>query len=98
MMLSSFAHCALRRVTFEDVNLCEASFLETQLTSVSFTGCELTGTDFRGARVKDCTISGSSLDAVVGVESLRGLTMPWSDLVGSVAALAAALGIGVEGE
>jgi uncharacterized protein YjbI with pentapeptide repeats len=98
MMLASFAHCTLRRVAFEDVNLREASFLETQLTSVSFTDCELTGADFRGARVKDCTIRGSSLDAVLGVESLRGLTMPWSDIVGSVAALAAALGIDVEGE
>lgn len=98
MMLASFAHCKLRRVAFENVNLREASFLETQLTSVSFTACELTGADFRGARVKDCTIRGTSLDEVVGVESLRGLTMPWGDLVGSVGALAAALGIGVEGE
>ncbi len=84
-------------MAFEDVNLREASFMETQLTSVSFTGCDLVGADFRGARVKDCTIRGASLDEVVGVESLRGLRMPWSDLVGSVAALAAALGIGVEG-
>jgi uncharacterized protein YjbI with pentapeptide repeats len=98
MMLCSFAHSHLRRVAFENVNLREASFLETQLTSVSFTGCDLTGADFRGARLKDCAIRGSSLDCVVGVESLRGLTMPWGDLVGSVAALAAALGIGVEGE
>jgi len=98
MMLCSFAHSALRRVSFENVNLQEASFLETQLTSVSFDGCELTGADFRGARLKRCTIRGSSLDGVLGVESLRGLTMPWSDLLGSVAALAAALGIGVEAE
>jgi len=98
MMLCSFAHSALRRVAFEDVNLREASFLETRLTSVSFSGCDLTGADFRGARLKECTIRGSSLDGVVGVESLRGLTMRWVDLVGSVEALAAALGIGVEGE
>jgi uncharacterized protein YjbI with pentapeptide repeats len=98
MMLCSFAHSTLRRVAFEDVNLREASFLETQLTSVSFTGCDLTGVDFRGARLKECAIRGSSLDRVVGVESLRGLTMPWGDLVGSVGALAAALGIRVEEE
>jgi uncharacterized protein YjbI with pentapeptide repeats len=98
MMLCSFAHSDLRRVAFEDVNLREASFLETRLTSVSFSGCDLTGADFRGARLKECTIRGSSLGEVVGVESLRGLTMPWVDLVGSVEALAAALGIGVEGE
>ncbi|HEX3615671.1 MAG TPA: hypothetical protein VHU61_03970 [Solirubrobacteraceae bacterium] len=39
---------------------------------------------------------GSSLEGVVGVESLRGLTMPWSDLVASTAALAAAAGITIE--
>ncbi len=65
---------------------------------MSFEGCDLTGADFRGARLKECTIRGTSLDAVVGVESLRGLTMPWTDLVGSVAALAAALGIAVEAD
>jgi len=98
MMLSSLAHSSLRHVVFENVNLHEASFLETRLTSVSFEGCDLTGADFRGARLKECTIRGTSLDTVVGVESLRGLTMPWPDLVGSVQALAAALGIAVESE
>jgi hypothetical protein len=39
---------------------------------------------------------GSSLEGVVGVESLRGLTMPWSDLVASTGALAAAAGITIE--
>lgn len=98
MMLASLAHSTLRHVVFENVNLREASFLETRLTSVSFEGCDLTGADFRGARLKECTIRGTSLDAVLGVESLRGLSMPWPDLVGSVQALAAALGIAVEPE
>jgi uncharacterized protein YjbI with pentapeptide repeats len=98
MMLSSLTHSTLRRVVFENVNLREASFLETQLVSVSFEGCDLTGADFRGARLKECAIRGSSLDAVVGVESLRGLTMPWADLIGSVEALATALGIAIESD
>ncbi len=98
MMLSSFAHSVLRSVAFEKVNLREASFIDARLESVSFDGCDLTGADFRGARLKKCTIRGASLDAVVGVESMRGLAMPWSDLVGSVAALASALGIAVEDE
>jgi uncharacterized protein YjbI with pentapeptide repeats len=98
MMLASLAHSALRRVVFENVNLREASFLGARLTSVCFDGCELSGADFRGARLDRCTIRGSSLDAVIGVDSLRGLTMPWPDLVGSVEALAAALGIAVESD
>jgi hypothetical protein len=39
---------------------------------------------------------GSSLEDVIGVESLRGLTMPWSDVVSSAGALAAAAGIEIE--
>ena len=33
---------------------------------------------------------------VLGVESLRGLRMPWTDAVASAAAMAAALGIVIE--
>jgi hypothetical protein len=38
---------------------------------------------------------GSTLDGLAGIESLRGLSMPWPDLVASAGALAGALGIGV---
>jgi uncharacterized protein YjbI with pentapeptide repeats len=92
----SFARSQLRRVVFERVILREASFLEASLTSVEFVACELEGADFRGAHLTDCVMRGSSLEGLVGVESLRGLTMPWEDLVGSTAALASALGIEVE--
>jgi uncharacterized protein YjbI with pentapeptide repeats len=81
---------------FERVILREASFLEATLAAVEFVACELAGADFRGARLSDCVIRGSSLEGVIGVESLGGLTMPWEDLVGSTAALASALGIAVE--
>ena len=93
---ASFAHAQLRRVVFERVILREASFLEATLTAVEFLSCGLEGADFRGARLTDCVMRGSSLEGVVGVESLRGLTMPWEDLVGSTGALASAFGIAVE--
>jgi uncharacterized protein YjbI with pentapeptide repeats len=93
---ASLAHSQLRRVLFERVILREASFLEATLAAVEFVACELAGADFRGARLSDCVIRGSSLEGVIGVESLGGLTMPWEDLVGSTAALASALGIAVE--
>lgn len=98
LMLGSLARCTLRRVCFDQVNLREATFLDSRLTGVVFSDCDLTGADFRGARLKDCVISGSSLDGVIGVESLRGVAMPWPDLVASVEALADALGIVVHTE
>lgn len=96
MAYGSLAHCELKRVVFERVVLREASFLGARLQSVAFVACELAGADFRGASLGACTMRGSSLEGVIGVESLRGLQMPWSDVVGSAGALAAALGITVE--
>lgn len=94
--LASFALAGLQNVVFERVNLAEASFMEARMQAVQFIDCTLTGTDFRGARLSRCAIRGSSLEDVLGVESLSGLQMPWSDLVASAGALAAALGIDVE--
>lgn len=76
----------------------DASFMAARLESVEFIGCKLTGADFRGAKIKGCAIRGSSLDDVLGIESLRGLRMPWGDLLASAGALAAALGIAVEAD
>ena len=94
--LASFALAGLHNVVFERVNLAEASFMEARMQGVQFIDCTLTGADFRGARLTRCVIRGSSLEDVLGVESLRGLEMPWSDVVASAGALAAALGIDVE--
>lgn len=96
LQLASFAGARLRDVAFEGVNLTETSFLEARLDNVRFAGCELAGADFRGARCAGCEIRGASLDGVLGVEALRGVRMPWSDVVASAAALASALGIQIE--
>ena len=96
MMLASFDQARLQRVVFEEVNLREASFTDARLDGVAFLDCELAGADFRGARLQNCVMRGTSLEGVAGIDSLRGLTMPWPDLVASTAALAAALGITVE--
>jgi uncharacterized protein YjbI with pentapeptide repeats len=98
LQLASFASATLRNVVFERVNLAEASFMHARLESVAFINCRLEGADFREARVKACAIRGATLDGVLGVESLRGLRMPWPDILGSAGALAAALGIDVESE
>jgi uncharacterized protein YjbI with pentapeptide repeats len=96
LQLASFASATLHNVVFERVNLAEASFMDARLEAVAFVDCRLDGTDFRRATVSGCAIRGTSLDGVLGVDSLRGVRMPWADVVGSAGALAAALGIVVE--
>ena len=94
--LSSFARATLRDVRFERVDLREASFMGARLQRVAFVDCDLGDTDFRDADLTDCVIRGCPLDSVLGVEALRGVRMPWADVVASAGAFAAALGIEVE--
>lgn len=98
LMLASFGHSRLERVVFEEVNFRDVSFADTHLEAVAFLGCDLTGADFRGATLRNCLMRGTSLESISGIESLRGLTMPWPDLVASTGALAAGLGISVEAD
>jgi uncharacterized protein YjbI with pentapeptide repeats len=96
LQLASFTSATLHNVVFERVNLAEASFMDARLEAVAFVDCRLEGTDFRDARLSGCAIRGTSLDGVLGVESLRGLRMPWADVLSSAGALAAALGITIQ--
>ncbi len=98
LQLVSFASATLRHVVFERVNLAESSFMHARLESVAFVDCRLDGADFRHARLTACAIRGASLDGVLGVESLRGVRMPWPDVLASAGALAAALGISIESD
>ena len=96
LQLAALTSATLRNVVFERVNLAEASFMDARLEAVAFVDCKLEGTDFRDAKLSGCAIRGASLDGVLGVDSLRGLRMPWADVLGSAGALAAALGITIE--
>jgi uncharacterized protein YjbI with pentapeptide repeats len=98
LALASFAFAKLRNVVFQRVKLTDASFMEARLERVAFLDCELAGSDFRGVKLKDCAIRGTSLEGVLGVSSMKGLAMPWPDIVASAAALADGLGISVETE
>jgi len=91
--LASFAGARLRDTVFERVNLSEVSFQEARLDNVEFIDCELPGADFHRARTAGCVIRGSSLDGVTGLDGLRGVRMPWTDVLASAAALAGAAGI-----
>ena len=96
LQLASFVGARLQRVVFAGVQLSEASFEHTRLDAVQFIDCRLDGADFTGATLTDCAIRGSSLDGIAGIASLRGVRMPWPDVLGSAAALARAFGIEIE--
>jgi uncharacterized protein YjbI with pentapeptide repeats len=91
--LATFSGTTLERVTFAGCRLTQADFRDALLRAVRFDDCDLTEADLTGVRIDGCELRGCTLDGLVGVERLRGAAMPWADVVGNAALLAAALGI-----
>jgi uncharacterized protein YjbI with pentapeptide repeats len=55
---------------------------------VNLTGANLSGAGFERSELRGC-----ELDGLRGAERLRGVRMPWPDVVAASAVLAAAIGI-----
>ena len=96
--LATFAGTTFERVVFDGCMLGQAELREALLRSVRFDACDLTEADLTGVRIDRCELRGCTLDRVVALERLRGAAMPWADLVGNAALLAAALGIRILGD
>ncbi|HEY4278122.1 MAG TPA: pentapeptide repeat-containing protein [Conexibacter sp.] len=93
--LAAFRGSRVERVVFRDCQLQELDLVEAQLSSVVFEACDLSGADFRHARFARSQMRGCTLTGATGIERLRGVSMPWPDIVGFAGEFAAALGIGV---
>ena len=95
MDLASFAACTLEQVVFEDCRMEGSSLQEARLRHVRFDRCDLSEADLTGARFELSELRGCTIDRVRGAASLKGVAMPWSDIVSSAGTLAGALGIRV---
>ncbi len=91
--LASFAGTTFERVVFERCRLAQTDFREALLRSVRFDDCDLTECDLTGLRIDRCELRGCRLDGAGPLERLRRAEMPWADVLGNAALLAAALGI-----
>jgi uncharacterized protein YjbI with pentapeptide repeats len=83
----------LERVVFRDCRMAECDFYDALLTDVLFEGCTLREAIFAGARIERVEIRGCALEGLDGVEALRGVRMPWNDMLANAPLFAAALGI-----
>jgi uncharacterized protein YjbI with pentapeptide repeats len=91
--LSSFRFATVERVAFVDCRLEEADFHGATLTSVRFERCALTRASFDAAAFVRSELRGCELEGLQGVERLRGVRMPFGDVVQLAGLLAAAVGI-----
>ncbi|MCW3038961.1 MAG: pentapeptide repeat protein [Solirubrobacterales bacterium] len=95
--LASFAATRLERVFFEDCSLTECELPDARLAAVSFENCDLTHADLSGATFSArCAMRGCTLDGVRAVERLRGVTMPFEDVLAAAGTFAASLGIRIQ--
>jgi uncharacterized protein YjbI with pentapeptide repeats len=93
--MASLNGATLERVTFSGCNLRDADLRGTRCKSVAFRDCDLTGADLAGARFERCEMSACTLEGLRGVDRLRGVAMPWADIVANAATWAGQLGIRV---
>jgi uncharacterized protein YjbI with pentapeptide repeats len=93
--LSAFGATRLDQVIFERCLLMQVDFQATSLRRVRFVDCDLTEADVSDARFEGCELRGCTIDGMRGAERLRGVAMPWEDIVASVGTFAAAVGVTV---
>ena len=93
--LASFRFAKLERVVFRDCRLEEADFLGASLRSVRFERCNLTAASFVDAGCERCELRNCDLTELQGVEGLRGVRMPWSEVIQVAGQLATVAGIDV---
>jgi len=91
--LSSFRFAQLDGVRFENCRMEEADLYQATLTSVAFSTCDLTKASLAKPTFHRCEMRDCELNGVGNPEQLRGVAMPWQDIVRSAAVLA--LGVGV---
>ncbi|MEU3857115.1 pentapeptide repeat-containing protein [Streptomyces sp. NPDC028722] len=88
----------LKDVVFESCVLVEPDFAGARLERVEFTDCALRGADFGGATLTDVDLRGAApLDVARGLDRLSGAVISTGQLLDLAPALAAGLGIRVEG-
>jgi uncharacterized protein YjbI with pentapeptide repeats len=73
--------------------MAEADFYEAGIKSTVYSSCSLARASLAGATFIDTELRSCDLTAIGNAERLRGVRMPWVDIVQSADVLAAGLGI-----
>jgi uncharacterized protein YjbI with pentapeptide repeats len=91
--LASFERSRVEQVVFDGCNLRDADFRQARLSSVGFLRCDLTGADISGARLEHCEMRGCTIEGLRGVDRLRGVAMPWLDILSAAGVFAGEIGV-----
>ena len=81
------------RVLFQGCHLEEIDFYGAELQSVRFLRCVMTKAVWADATLTRCEMRETDISGAGNPERLRGVRMPWPDVLGAARELAAAAGI-----
>jgi uncharacterized protein YjbI with pentapeptide repeats len=91
--LASARLSKLERVVFSDCRLEELDLYGAQLQDVLFERCVLREATFSGVKAERAELRGCNLTGLRGGDALRGVRMPWNDVLENAALFAAVAGI-----
>ena len=91
--LAAFRSAGLTRVRFDGCRLDEVDFTGAKLASVQFSDCVLARALWAEATLSRCEMRGTDISGAANPERLRGVRMPWTDVLASAAVLAEAVGV-----
>jgi uncharacterized protein YjbI with pentapeptide repeats len=91
--LASARLSKIERVVFSDCRMEELDLYGSQLNDVLFERCVLREATFSEVRSQRVELRGCDLTALRGAEALRGVRMPWSDVLENAPLFAAVAGV-----
>ena len=91
----NMAGALVEDVVFEDCEIASLDVRTARLASVAFVGCTIDELNASGATLANVDLSGATLRTLIGVESLRGATINYEQLLDLAPIFAAALGVDV---
>jgi uncharacterized protein YjbI with pentapeptide repeats len=91
--LAGARHSRLERVAFRDCRMTECDFHGASLTDVLFERCDLRAANLAGARLERVELRGCDLTGLHGGEALRGVRLPWNDVLENAVLFASLAGV-----
>jgi|GEM_PF-383399 len=91
----NLAGALLEDVVFEDCEIGTLDVRTARFASVAFVGCTIDELNVSGATLTNVDLSGATLRTLVGIESLRGATINYEQLLDLAPIFAAALGVDI---
>jgi len=94
--LVNFRFSRLEHIIFDGCTIDDADFYSATLKNVAFINCTMNSVTFASARMSNVDISKSQIEGIKGVNSLKGVTISYDQLMQLAASLADEAGIKVK--